>query len=248
MDSNLFIGKNLIELDSVDSTNNYLSNLMNETNVLNGTVILAHKQTKGKGQRGNTWNSEGLKNLTFSVYLDFNFISIENNFLISIITSNSLHQLSASICEKSKIKWPNDIYINSRKTAGILIENTIQKSKVKSSIIGIGVNVNQLNFKSDRFATSLRLENGTEFALKNLLNDFCKILEKNYLLLKNNKIKELKSYYFSNLIGFQEERKYIVKNETITGVITDVKNNGLLEIKSNNKTLHFDLKEIKFIF
>ena len=71
MDSNLFIGKNLIELDSVDSTNNYLSNLMNETNVLNGTVILAHKQTKGKGQRGNTWNSEGLKNLTFSVYLDF---------------------------------------------------------------------------------------------------------------------------------------------------------------------------------
>ena len=74
MDANLFIGKKIIELESVDSTNNYLSKYINETNVLNGSVILAHNQTKGRGQRGNEWESEDGKNLTFSIYLKTNCI------------------------------------------------------------------------------------------------------------------------------------------------------------------------------
>lgn len=247
MTTNLFIGKKIIELDSVDSTNNYLSNLTNKTNVLDGTVILAQKQTKGKGQRGNSWVSEDYKNLTFSVFINFNFISIENNFLISIMVSNSLHELISCYCEKSKIKWPNDIYVKNKKIGGILIENSIQKSKIKNSIIGIGFNVNQLSFNSNLNATSLSSEINKELNLHDLLAKFCSLLEKNYFLIKNGKINELKSYYFSNLLGYQSERKYIVNGKTITGIITDVKNNGFLELELNNEVVLFDLKKIKFI-
>ena len=247
MTTNLFIGKKIIKLDSVDSTNNYLSNLTNKTNVLDGTVILAQKQTKGKGQRGNVWISEDYKNLTFSVFLNFNFISVENNFLISIMISNSLHELISSYCKNTKIKWPNDIYIKTKKIGGILIENSIQKSKVKNSIIGIGFNVNQLNFNSNLNATSLYSETNQEFDLLDLLVNLCALLEINYFLIQNRKTDKLKSYYFSNLLGYQKEREYIVNGKVITGIITDVKNNGFLELKSNNETLLYDLKKIKFI-
>ena len=137
------IGKKLIVLDSVDSTNNYLSKFVNETIVLNGTVILAHNQTKGRGQRGNVWESEDGKNLTFSMYLKTDFLALDQNFILSITICNSIHELISNYTKKALIKWPNDLFVEGKKICGILIENSIHacrenKSKGKSgeSLVG----------------------------------------------------------------------------------------------------------------
>ncbi|MDB4088037.1 biotin--[acetyl-CoA-carboxylase] ligase [Flavobacteriales bacterium] len=250
MDANLFIGKKIIELESVDSTNNYLSKYINETNVLNGSVILAHNQTKGRGQRGNQWESEDGKNLTFSIYLKTNFISINNNFLLSMAVCNALHELVLNHCENTEIKWPNDILVSGKKIAGILIENTLKGVNLNYSIIGIGLNVNQSKYNQNNLATSLLLESKIEQDKQVLLNNYFKYLEIQIRKLELNKIEEIKMYYFSNLIGFKTELDYLIVKDNIQvkGEIINVKNNGFLVMKINRKEIReFEMKEVKLL-
>ena len=178
MKNTLFIGKKIIGLNSVDSTSNYLSNLLKTTNVMDGTIVWTQKQIKGKGQRGNNWISEDFKNLTLSLFLKLNFISVDTVFLISILVSNSLHKLVSIYCENTKIKWPNDIYVSNQKIGGILIENSIHKSSLKNTIIGIGFNVNQINFPSELQATSLKTETNKKFDIDLIANELFSLLEK----------------------------------------------------------------------
>jgi len=148
----------IIELDSIDSTNNYLSKLNNTTKLSNGTVILAYNQTNGRGQRGNTWSTIPHQNLTFSLFYTPDDLKIDHVFLISMATANAIHQYLASKQLQSTIKWPNDILVDKKKIAGILIENTIQQTNIHSSIIGIGLNINQTEFEEGIKATSLLIE------------------------------------------------------------------------------------------
>lgn len=250
MEANLFIGKKLIELKSVGSTNNYLSKYINKTNVLNGSVILAHNQTKGRGQRGNDWESEDGKNLTFSIYLKTNFISVQNNFLLSMAVCNALHELVSQQCENTQIKWPNDIFVSGKKIAGILIENTLKGASLNYSIIGIGLNINQGKFMRNSNATSIFLESSNEVDKFTLLNQFYKLLEVQIRRLELNKLKEIKEYYFSNLIGYQIELDYLIvrENKPVKGEIIEVKNNGFLVIKiDRNEIREFEMKEIKLV-
>ncbi|MEN8928951.1 MAG: biotin--[acetyl-CoA-carboxylase] ligase [Flavobacteriales bacterium] len=250
MDANLFIGKKLIELDSVDSTNNYLSKLINETNVPNGSVILAHNQTKGRGQRGNDWESENGKNLTFSIYLKTNFVSLKNNFLLSIVICNSVHKLVSNYCNNTRIKWPNDLLISGNKTAGILIENTLKGANLNHSIIGIGLNVNQTIFSENSKATSMFLSAKNDIDKNYLLNQYFKILEIEFRKLELNKTEEIKAYYFSNLIGYKTELNYLIvkENKEVKGEILEVKNNGFLVMKiDQNEVREFEMKEVKLL-
>jgi BirA family biotin operon repressor/biotin-[acetyl-CoA-carboxylase] ligase len=250
MEANLFIGKKLIELESVDSTNNYLSKYINETNVLNGSVILAHNQTKGRGQRGNNWESEDGKNLTFSIYLKTNFVSVKNNFFLSMAVCNALHELVSQYCDKTQIKWPNDILVSNKKIAGILIENTLKGNSLNYSIIGIGLNVNQNVFLQNSNATSILLSSNKELDKRLLLNQFYNNLEVQIRRLELSKIDEIKSYYFSNLIGYKTELDYLIvkENRQVIGEIIDIKNNGFLVMKINqNEVREFEMKEIKLV-
>jgi len=141
----------IIHIDETDSTNRWLrDNSQGETGVSSPEVVVAEYQTAGKGCGTNSWESERGKNLTFSVLLHPEEIPASAQFRISEVVSVALCvTLESYIYNKVEIKWPNDIYVGDRKICGILIENRLQGSTIRDSIIGIGLNVNQQTFTSD---------------------------------------------------------------------------------------------------
>ncbi len=147
----LFIGQHIIELDSVDSTNSYLKNLLSNSKPLpDGTVIMADHQYAGRGQSNNEWQTEYGKNLTFSIYLKPNFLTLNHQFNLNKAISLGINDcLRTIIGEGCKIKWPNDIYYENQKLGGVLIENITSGSNIKASIIGISLNVNQITFSEN---------------------------------------------------------------------------------------------------
>lgn len=249
MNFELPVGKNIIELDSIDSTNNYLSKLINKTDVPNGTVILAHNQTKGRGQRENVWITENNKNISCSYFVKLNKINISDVFLISMATANAIHKFISSLISGCLIKWPNDILVGKNKICGILIENNISGKNISQSIIGIGININQTNFPKEINATSFALEQKINFDKKALFNKLTEYLKKEINLLNNGFEKPIKNYYLNNLIGYNENRKYInlMNNSTFIGNIKDVENNGLLVIEHDKNHTKFNFKEIEFV-
>lgn len=150
----LFIGKNLLFLHEVESTNTYAMNLLRNVNSIEGTVVYTDNQTKGKGQRGALWASKIAQNITASIILKPYFLSIGNTFYLSKISALAVYDVLADILPSGqydiKIKWPNDILVNQNKISGILIENNFTSTNIQHSVIGIGLNVNQDNFNDFR--------------------------------------------------------------------------------------------------
>ena len=172
------LGNQIIKLITVDSTNNYVAKLVNKTKISFGTVIMADFQTKGRGQRDNLWYSDKGKNLLFSIYFDSSFLTINTIFYLSKTIAISLRHFIFNITGKNvEIKWPNDILVNEQKIAGVLIENQFRNSKIHSSIIGIGLNVNQINFTNNLSASSLRALTHREYDLTSLLEIFFKCFQ-----------------------------------------------------------------------
>ena len=141
----------LIVLPETGSTNNYLSQLCNEQEaaVKEFTTVIAERQTAGKGQRGNSWESEDYRNLTFSFVLYPTFVEVRRQFLLSQFISLSIKEELDEWTEDISIKWPNDIYWHEKKICGILIENDLAGHHIGRCIAGIGVNINQEVFRSD---------------------------------------------------------------------------------------------------
>lgn len=250
----LFIGKNMLFLPEVDSTNTYAINLLRNVNTIEGTVIYTNNQTKGKGQRGAVWLTEIGKNLTFSVILKPRNFSINNSFYLSKITALACYDVLTEILNNSqidiKIKWPNDILVNQKKIAGILIENNLNGSSIQHSIIGVGLNVNQNKFDELlSSATSIFNETKKEFELHNILNLFCSKLEKWYLMLNENKFDQISNSYLTHLFGLNEINEFSTTDgDPFKGEIIGVNKNGRLEIKKNNsEILNFDVKEVKLL-
>ena len=239
----------LLELDAIDSTNNYLSKLNNTSNVTNGTVILAYEQTQGKGQRGNSWQSSPYDNLTFSVLYKPALLAVSNQFILSMCVANALHACLNDYVGVVEIKWPNDILVNKKKIAGILIENSLQKNMISSSIIGIGLNVNQHHFNEINHATSLVKETNENHLLKEVLWKVLNQLKLQLTLLEAQQYDVIKSYYLKHLFGkndlflFKEQQK---KN-LLEGKIIDVKPNGELIVLQGENTKGYFFKEIEFI-
>ena len=149
------------------------------------SVISARSQTAGRGQRGNIWLSEPDKNLTFSIVVKyegglFSHMSAAEQIIITEITSLTIVELLSNYGIDAKIKWPNDIYVNDKKICGILIEHSVCKASLVHSIIGVGLNVNQLDFdKSLANPTSILLEKGgEELHLPLLLDELLDIFQK----------------------------------------------------------------------
>jgi BirA family biotin operon repressor/biotin-[acetyl-CoA-carboxylase] ligase len=139
----------LISLESVDSTNTYLRSLPEADNY---TIVTAHTQTAGRGQRGNSWEAEPGANITLSMLMRPENISADRQFAISRAVALAVADTVAQflpIESNISVKWPNDIYVDDRKIAGILIENSIAGNDIVRSIIGVGLNDNQTVFVSD---------------------------------------------------------------------------------------------------
>ena len=141
------IGLPFIELATVDSTNNYAMGLAHAGMAQHGTAVFAHEQVKGKGQRNKTWVSGKGQNISLSIILNPELLSISPLFLLSMATAIAVkHLLDHFTNDEMRIKWPNDLYWRDRKAAGILIENLWQGGRWKNAIVGIGININQDDF------------------------------------------------------------------------------------------------------
>ena len=167
-----------IELNEIDSTNAYLSERLSSGEITEPTTVFTHSQTKGKGMGQNIWVSDNDKNALFSIAL-FTEIKTEEIFKVSLATSMAIFEFLKIKGIKTKIKWPNDIYYEGKKLGGILIENKLDGNVVKSSIVGVGINLNQEKFpKWLPNPISLKNITGETYDIKEFLTEISERVEK----------------------------------------------------------------------
>jgi BirA family biotin operon repressor/biotin-[acetyl-CoA-carboxylase] ligase len=242
------LGQKIIHLESVDSTNNYAAKLLSEGRIGHGTVILADEQTNGRGQRGTKWSSPASENLLFSLVLQPDNLSVSEQCVLTEITSIALVEFLRKFGISAKVKWPNDILVNGEKIAGVLIENQLKGNSIASSVIGIGLNVNQRTIDLPRVTSIVNhidapFLNLTETLLSFLASfDSC---SKSYLLLGKSYIREA---YLKELYQLKEQAYYSDQNGEFVGEIIGVSEEGLLQIVNEDEIKTYDIKEISFIY
>ena len=243
------IGKVFFHFPLLVSTNEQASNLLAKSNPIEGTVISAAYQSAGKGQLGNRWESEIDKNIMMSIIIYPTFLPLADSFKLNIATSLAIKDYLSNFAENIQIKWPNDIYINNKKMGGILIQNAIIGHQLQSSIIGIGLNINQLKFDEHLpFATSLSVETNKSFELQTIRNGLFESLENRLIQLKNRQNHILEKDYLGALYRIDQLALFERKNgEKIEGTIRNVMPNGQLLVEIGAHHELFDLKEIKFL-
>ncbi|MEJ2104304.1 MAG: biotin--[acetyl-CoA-carboxylase] ligase [Ignavibacteriaceae bacterium] len=237
-----WVGRNFIYCDEITSSNSELIGNKQKYKK-SGTILLAEKQIKGKGRKDRTWQSAKGMNLTFSILLNkdvaselnINQLNLASSLTIALSIEN-LYQL------KTELKWPNDVLVNGKKVAGILIETSIKGSKIERVVIGFGINLNQISFQGEFNypPTSLKLETRTDIDREIMLAEILNIFEE--LLTK------LQSNPQSILNEWREKCKMIGDKITITdgdktksGIFYDVDDNGYLLLKRNGEIekIHF---------
>lgn len=216
-----------------------------------GLVIAAEFQSLGRGQRGNKWDSERGMNLTFSILARPTFLAVADQFYLSKVTSVAICDwLSAYLPpELVKIKWPNDIYIGNRKVAGLLIENSFSGRYMEISVVGIGINLNQINF-SDEIPnpTSLILETGKEILPENALGELLYCFKSRYESLIANERKKIDTDYLNLIYRKDIFCKYYSEGEEFDAKITDVLATGELILQTpEGEVKKFAFKEVTFI-
>jgi BirA family transcriptional regulator, biotin operon repressor / biotin---[acetyl-CoA-carboxylase] ligase len=244
------IGKNIIHLDSVDSTNIYAIDLLKNHVVDDGTVINTSFQSQGKGYIENHWESEKDKNLTFSIILYPEFIELKNQFILSKAISLGIVSFLNLYLDDVYIKWPNDIYISDKKIAGILIENFVMDNKYNKAIVGIGVNINQTVFISVApNPVSLKNITGINYDVKESFQLLLKFIENNYNRIKTyDGISNTNREYIDRLYKYNVFADYEANTRRFKAKITGVDDFGkLMMIDEKNNSLVFGLKEVKFL-
>lgn len=240
---------NIIEISSVNSTNIYASELLKNHVLAEGTIIWTKSQRQGRGQRGNNWHSEDNQNITCSIIISPDFLPIEKQFYLSILTSVSIIDFLKDKVPVTSIKWPNDIYYKDLKLGGILVENTICGSAFTNSIIGIGLNINQKKFPAE-IPNPVSLTNicNQEFDLKTLIIELSGCFYRNYEKLRAGKWEILKKEYMKNLYLFGKKESYKDSEGVFTGTIVDVLDTGELVIADEFKNKRYYLfKEVEFV-
>ncbi len=243
------IGTNIIREKRIPSTNTLALELLKKEVLTEGTIIWTDEQTKGRGHAGNLWESDAGKNLTFSVVLYPHFLDVEAQFMLSKVTSLAIFDFLSSIVDHPTIKWPNDIYAENDKIAGILIENAIIGSEFDHSIIGIGLNVNQTQFLSDApNPTSLRLITGSTYDLEKTLYRLCEKLEKRYTQFIGNKVEEINQEYLSNLFRYNAFYSYRHGKDIFSAKITGIDPFGALILETDKGEIRkFRFGEIEYV-
>lgn len=239
----------IIKLNATESTNSFLKDLSTETSLSDFTVVITEKQTAGRGQMNSVWVTEPHKNLIFSVYVKFEDLNILNqsylNFAVSTAIFDALRELNIP---KLAVKWPNDILSQKKKICGVLIENMLQGNSINASVIGIGLNVNQIQFpESLPDAASLKMITGITYSLDEVLHRILKKLEAKITLLKNTELTFLETSYLDalykkNIPSMFKTAENVLFMGKIIGVNTK---NGKLQIELSDETVQeFGLKEV----
>lgn len=249
---------------NIDSTNSYLQNLLDKGEDVADNVVVTDFQTSGKGQGKNVWQSEDGKNLLFSIALDMSFLKAEDQFLLTQMVSVAMINVLKNYLPEENlfIKWPNDIYFNNKKIAGILIKNEIKGIMLGTSIIGIGLNVNQTSFdESLPNPISMKMITGKDYDLEMLLNEICNKLSQqttvNRQQISSNSISSTLNFQFSpfnfqhlyinKLFRYNQWAFYEHEGKVKEMMITGYDRFGRLILKEkNDREVVCDLKEIVF--
>lgn len=243
------MGKVRIHLDGIESTNLYANELIAKSKPSEGTVISTFNQWGGRGQIGSKWHSEPHKNIAFTVILQPTFLPIRQQFLLNQAVSLAVTDLVSRYSSKPlHVKWPNDVYLNGKKIAGILIQGSIAKNSFQSVIIGIGLNVNQTEFPKDLpNPTSLKLEEDQDYDLEELTANLCQCLEIRYLQLRRDNKPQIQKDYLELFYQMGEFYQYFYPNGTaFQGKIIGVSPIGKLLIQTEKGTEAFAMKEVLF--
>ncbi len=216
---------------------------------VNGLIVITNEQTAGRGQQGNTWLSEPNANLTFSVIFFPAALSINDSFYLNIISSLAVAQTLQSFLplQEVKVKWPNDVYVFNKKISGILIENTLRGNQITSTVVGIGINVNQV-ISDLPHAGSMIQQAGHEFNLQEVLDCICEQLEYYYLLLEQGQKSLLQKLYKEMLFGVNQVLDFSDVKGNFRGIIREVSESGHLLIEKDSGLLQsYAFKEVQFI-
>ena len=229
----------IIHLDETPSTNNYATRLLRTEPAGEGTVILTFRQTRGRGQAQNSWESEDFRNLTFSLILRPDFLSASSQFLLSQAVSLGISDFLSTESECVTIKWPNDIMVCDRKIAGILIENSVMGHSIAWSVAGAGININQSVFGDySPQAVSLNMLTGKVYNLNKCLDKILDNIMLRYLALKQGKHMKIHRDYLDRLYAYEEWLEFTTGEETVEARIvgTDEFGRLLLEDKKGAVT------------
>ncbi|NAS29623.1 biotin--[acetyl-CoA-carboxylase] ligase [Flavobacteriaceae bacterium R38] len=241
----------IIKLDAIDSTNSYLKRISLENELENYTIVIAAEQTSGRGQMGAVWSSEPYKNLTFSIYTRIQYITGEQQFYISIVVSLSIFKTLRLLgIPNLKIKWPNDILSANYKICGILIENVIKHNTLYESVIGIGLNVNQIKFEGLPNVSSMKLLTGKNFNHDEIVHLIVQQIKEYDKILAKGDYQSLFDEYESHL--FRKDKPSTFKNnegEVFMGFIKGITPLGKLKVLLEDDILsEYELKEIKLMY
>jgi len=245
----LCIGKVFIEKKTCASTNDECKTLLSKSKPIEGTAIITDHQTAGRGQFGNTWQGEAGKNLLCSVVLYPNFLQPQEQFYLSKIVSLACVKTCETTAKETfKVKWPNDIYQNKQKVAGILIENQLSGNQISSSIVGVGINVNQQNFETLQNATSLSKLALQKFELKDIIAIFFNQLDAYYLQLRQKKFKAIDKEYLDYLLGYNSVMNFKDKDgNPFQAFVKGVNQLGQLQLLVNNSEQLYNFKEVEWV-
>lgn len=252
MPNTIFIGKVYKYFEELNSTNDYALEMLAKNKPAEGTIIRAATQSAGRGQFGSRWESSAGQNLLMSAILYPRWLEVSQQFELSIAVALALYDtvaaLSSQYANSVHIKWPNDLYLNAQKVAGILIQNNLQGAVLRASVVGIGLNVNQTQFSETApNATSLALCFGKTFDLEALTAALCENLERCYLALKAGNQISLRMEYERRLFRRGEITRFETPDQgSFVGTILGVAEDGRLKIEAENGTLLFNLKEVFF--
>ena len=237
----------MIKLDAIDSTNSYLKKLLLKENINDFTVVVSKHQTNGRGRNGNLWANKPSLNLAFSVYKRFNNFSVNEKFMLNIVSSVSVYEvLKKYKLNNLTIKWPNDIMTENKKIAGILIENSVRGNKINHSVIGVGININQSQFLDLPNATSVFLESGKKHSVEKIAVELKDAIQKNFT---DFEIRETELIEFYNSVLFKRNVTTdftTVNAKKIQGTIIGVNKEGTLSLKQkNHKVFEYAENQIK---
>ncbi|NCU03229.1 MAG: biotin--[acetyl-CoA-carboxylase] ligase [Chitinophagaceae bacterium] len=234
-----------IELDEVDSTNNYAMGLIHEGVAQHGLVIRTAHQTKGKGQRGKVWETEPGANLSFSIIVKPKLLPTQSFQLLAATALAVRTELEKLLGDETTIKWPNDLYWRDRKTGGILIENVLRGRQWQWAVIGIGINVNQTKFGELKNPVSIKQITGKDtdvlqlaHAIYDAVLQKCKELEQDFL--------PLFELYNQHLYKLNKPAKLKKGSRTTSTIIKGVNKNGQL-VTGNDVEECFDFGEVEWL-
>jgi BirA family biotin operon repressor/biotin-[acetyl-CoA-carboxylase] ligase len=254
------IGTPFIELQLVDSTNNYARSLINDGLAKHGTVIFAHEQNAGKGQRGKVWTTEKNANVILSIAVNPEPLKVSQQFQLSACVATAVNDFFAKYAsDETKIKWPNDLYWQDRKAGGILMENIIgsQKSGAGSqkperpiwqwAIIGVGININQTVFPSELHnPVSLKQITGKDFDVIVLAKELCQLLEEKFRQLIAGDFENIFSQYLFHLYKKNEIVKLKKDNRVFEAFIKGVSPSGKLIVQHSIEE-EFEFGEVEWV-